>query len=336
MSKALLFVLVAFPFWRPSCAHAEDVMVYTAHQDWPSRIYVLRMDGSVVHYFEYWYYRFVDTEVVNNELYAADAFAPRVYRVDLATGNLNVVIDDWTLYYFYGLAFDGTYFYVDEWDLNRYDINGDKDGTAPFDEDVMGAAWDGEYYWALDDGGQITCWDITGWPTVIEMPGNAFSAPTADCRGLWFDGGYFWSAESKELLGYIYKFDYEGQVVAQWLQPAFSGWSACVIEGFLPDPITLTGAVVGGELVLDWTACSGAQAYWVYGAVNEAYFESGFAPGYQHRLAVLSPLFRTWSSPNGIGQPDSNWTYLVLAVDTTEEELSRSNRYGEQDFDTSN
>jgi hypothetical protein len=41
----------------------------------------------------------------------------------------------------------------------------------------------------------------------------------------------------------------------------------------------------------------------------------------------------TWSSPNGIGDPDNNWTYLVIAVDETEAELAHSNRVEEQDFD---
>ena len=127
--------------------YVGDVIVYTAHQGWLSRIYLLRMDGSVITYFEYDFYFFADLEVVNNEVYAAEAFAPRVYKIDLETGDLDVVVDDWTLYYFYGLAFDGAYFYVDEWDLNRYELDGTKDGMASFDESVAGGAWDGTYYW---------------------------------------------------------------------------------------------------------------------------------------------------------------------------------------------
>jgi hypothetical protein len=41
----------------------------------------------------------------------------------------------------------------------------------------------------------------------------------------------------------------------------------------------------------------------------------------------------TSSSPNGIGYPGSDWTYLVMAVDATEQELARSNRVGEDDFE---
>jgi hypothetical protein len=189
------------------------------------------MNGAVQSYFEYSFMRMVDLEVLNNEVYIAEAFAPRVYRIDLTTGDLQVIIDDWSLFYFYGLAFDGTYFYVDEWDLNRYDINGNYAGTASFDETVFGAAWDGDYYWMLDDNNQVRCWNISQWPTLTEILAHAFTAPDTACRGLWFDGEYFWTAQSLDgVLGSIYKFDYTGTVVSQWLQPAFSGWAACVVD----------------------------------------------------------------------------------------------------------
>ena len=217
---------------------AEGIIVYTAHQEWPSRIYLLRMNGSVITYYEYDFTRLVDLEVVNNEVYVAEAFAPRAYKINLDTGDLELIIDDWSLYYFYDLAFDGTYFYVTEWDLNRYDINGNKDGTASFDEYVLGSAWDGTYYWTLNDENQIKCWDLSNWPTIIEVPGNAFSPPTPNCRGLWFDGLYFWTTESIEgTLGYIYKFNYAGEVISQWLEPAFRCWSACVVTGNGPPQI---------------------------------------------------------------------------------------------------
>jgi hypothetical protein len=97
-------------------------------------------------------------------------------------------------------------------------------------------------------------------------------------------------------------------------------------------PIVLTAELTGGQVVLSWTAVEGSSAYWVYGAGNEAYFLPGSAPGYQHRLVVLSPLSWTWSSPTGVGDPNDNWTYLVLAVDATEQVLGQSNRVGEHDF----
>ncbi len=226
----LVFILIiSFVLTQP--AKADDVMIFTANQNWLSRVYVMDMGGGVIDFHEYDFYRFTGMEVVDGELYIAEAFAPRVYKVDPATGDLDVFIDDWSLYYFYDVAFDGTYFYVDEWDLNRYDIHGVKDGTAGFDEDVMGLAWDGSHLWTLNDANLIRCWDVSGWPTVTELPELAFEPPSPACRGLWFDGTHLWSAESGETLGSIFTFDFQGQVVQSWPEPAFSGWGACVVPG---------------------------------------------------------------------------------------------------------
>jgi hypothetical protein len=100
--------------------------------------------------------------------------------------------------------------------------------------------------------------------------------------------------------------------------------------------MSLSCTLSGGQLALSWTRWPGASSYWVYGTSNQAYFEPGFSPGYQHRLATLSPLFQTWSGPTGVGDPGANWTYLVLAVDNAEQELCRSNRVGEHDFEMTN
>lgn len=225
----LIVLLLAFSV----ASEAEDMIVYTAHQTWPSRIYLLGTDGSVIRYFEYDFTRFCDVEVVDNELYVSDAFAPRAFRVDLDTGDLDLIIDDWSLYYFYDLGFDGTYFYVTEWDLNRYDRDGSFQGRTSFDRDVFGSAWDGSYYWILTDNAEIECWDLSGWPSLTEITDLGFLPPTPECRGLWFDGTHFWTAESKDGLGQIYKFDYGGEIVESWLQPAFSGWAA----GMIIDPL---------------------------------------------------------------------------------------------------
>ena len=75
---------------------------------------------------------------------------------------------------------------------------------------MYGGAWDGLYYWTLTDEGQVKCWDVSTWPAVEELPENGFSSPTSACRGLWFDGEYFWTAEGTDgFLGYIYRFDYD-------------------------------------------------------------------------------------------------------------------------------
>ena len=95
----------------------------------------------------------------------------------------------------------------------------------------------------------------------------------------------------------------------------------------------LTYQLIGGDLQLSWDAVDDADAYWVYGASNMPYFIPGFSPGYDYRVDQLTSATTTWSSSNGIGDPDNNWTYLILAVDENEMELARSNRVGEHDFE---
>jgi len=208
----------------------EKMIVFTANQEFLTRIYLLRMDGSVYRYFEYFAYRFVDLEVVNNELYAAEAFAPRVYRVDPVDGSLEVIIDDWSLFYFYGLSYDGTYFYLDEWSLRRYTLDGKFKGSTSYGGEIFGSAWAFGQFWVLNDEGLIQCWDLSGWPTILQVPGNHFRPPSPQCRGLWFDGKCFWSAESIDgSLGKILRFDRYGQVKQEWLAPAFQGWGVCVL-----------------------------------------------------------------------------------------------------------
>jgi hypothetical protein len=230
---------------------AEDVIVFTANQGWLSRIYVLAMDGTVVTYYEYEYFIFSDVEVVNNELYVTDWVAPRLYRVDLTTGGLDVIVDDWSLISMYDVAFDGTYFYIDEWALNRYTLQGSHDSTVSFSENVRGSAWDGSYYWTLTTDNLIKCWDISSWPAISPVSENDFAPPSSQCRGLWFDGQYFWTAESIDgVLGYIYQFDHTGSISDQWLAPAFQGYAAGVIRDFLPNnppdpPAAPSGPLLG-------------------------------------------------------------------------------------------
>ncbi len=84
-----------------------------------------------------------------------------------------------------------------------------------------------------------------------------------------------------------------------------------------------------GQLWLDWSDVPYANSYRLYGAVNEAYFPIDD----QHELLVLPGIYSQWSSMYGVGDPDSNWTYLVIASDMYGQELCRSNRYGEFDFE---
>jgi hypothetical protein len=79
---------------------------------------------------------------------------------------------------------------------------------------------------------------------------------------------------------------------------------------------------------LQWTPLNGAAQYWLYHACNDAHFDPAFA---SH--AAYPPQVTTWSSPFHWGDPANNWTYLVLAVDASDQVIGMSNRVGEFDFD---
>jgi hypothetical protein len=96
--------------------------------------------------------------------------------------------------------------------------------------------------------------------------------------------------------------------------------------------IVLSGQLAGGTLQLQWSPCQEAQAYWVYGADNLPFFEPGLTNPYPYRLAALPAGTTMWSSSFGVGNPNHNWTYLVIAVSDFFQEMSRSNRFGEFDF----
>jgi len=87
------------------------------------------------------------------------------------------------------------------------------------------------------------------------------------------------------------------------------------------------------QLVLHWSSCEEATGYWIYGCSNDPWFQPGFDVHFDYRLAVLPSTADSWQSPNGVGNPLINWTYMVIAVDETHSEIIRSNRVGEWDWD---
>lgn len=239
---ALLILCVMAPV-----SGGEDVIVFTAYQNYDSRIYIMSMDGTVYDWFQYDFHRLCDLEVVDGEVHVAEAFAPRSYVLDIQTGELDLVIDDWSLYYFYDLAYDGNYLYVTEWNMNRYLPDGSGGSTASFDLDVLGSTWADGRLWTLNDDGLIRAWDVSGWPEMSQDTSLTFEPPSPDCRGLSHDGEYFWTAESIESqTGYIYRFNSIGMVVTQLPEPAFRGWSACVASGYQSDLSSRTWAGIKG------------------------------------------------------------------------------------------
>jgi hypothetical protein len=88
----------------------------------------------------------------------------------------------------------------------------------------------------------------------------------------------------------------------------------------------LWGDLVDGSLRFHWADNTVAKEYWVYGAGNNASFQPGISPPYEHRLAALPSGTTTWSTPASIEEPSENWTYLIVIVDSNSSEIARSNR----------
>lgn len=310
-----------FPDNKPSNFYDVTNIIYSAHQVSSSRIYILQADGTIIRYYEYDNVRLLDFEVVNNEVYIVDSLSPSVYKINLSSGELVTIISDSSLNYLYNLAFDGTYFYAAESNLNRYDINGNKLDTASFNETVLGSAWDGVFYWTLNDNNQIQSWDISNWPLIAKGPYVTISAPSNNCKGLWFDGLYFLTAEGiNDTLGRIYQFDYYGDIIDQWVEPAFVGWSACFIEvPNTPPKVLKPSGPLQGNLGLEYS-CNisaidpdGHQIYimwdWDDGNISEwegPYNSSATIEG-NHKW-ILTGSYEIKGKAKDIYGAESNWS----------------------------
>jgi len=91
----------------------------------------------------------------------------------------------------------------------------------------------------------------------------------------------------------------------------------------------LSGEASGGQLVLSWPAVSQANAYHIHGISGMQYFK----PTPENRLVVLPAGTTTWSTTTGIGDPEAHWTYIAIAVDGSGDELTRSLRLGEYEYE---
>ncbi len=109
---------------------------------------------------------------------------------------------------------------------------------------------------------------------------------------------------------------------------ATSEFSQAVVSALM----ALTGQIVGADEQLQWTTVPPAAEYWVYGASNEAYFPPEVSSPYGYRVTVLPSGTTTWSTTTGVGDVNNNWTYLVIAVGGSGQELVRTNRIGEHDY----
>ena len=101
-----------------------------------------------------------------------------------------------------------------------------------------------------------------------------------------------------------------------------------------PQQLMINWILLGESIHFSWTPLPQASEYWVYGTANHPHFVPGTTPGYEYRLDVLYPGTTSWITTDAPGNPDENWTYLIMAVDGAGDELLHSVRVGEFDHET--
>jgi hypothetical protein len=94
----------------------------------------------------------------------------------------------------------------------------------------------------------------------------------------------------------------------------------------------LADSMVGGELTLNWSTWPSATEYWVYGADNNPYFVPGVTPPYQYRIAVIPAGTTTWSTTEGICDPDHDWSFIVAGAGTGFTDTPHTSRVGECEY----
>lgn len=127
------------------------------------------------------------------------------------------------------------------------------------------------------------------------------------------------------------------------------GWRqrSITVVGFVQDPTTKVihqGAVLhgvtnrvdweyaNGQLSLQWGTVYMATQYWVFGESNNPYFVPMMTPPYANRVAALPSTATSWSTTQGLGDPERNWTYLVIATNPQNQVMWQSGRVAEHEF----
>ncbi len=88
--------------------------------------------------------------------------------------------------------------------------------------------------------------------------------------------------------------------------------------------------VEGGDIVLRWSEAAEADSIFVF-RDSVAYFQPDM-DGFTNRVASLSGDSVQYSDPYGVGDPDNNAFYRIVAWNELEGELFRSGTVGEFDF----
>ena len=86
------------------------------------------------------------------------------------------------------------------------------------------------------------------------------------------------------------------------------------------------------SVILSWEPYPETALYEIHGAGNNPYFFIAPQPGTDYLITTVPSSQNSWETTYGIGDPDENWAFLIIAKDETDTELARSNRVGEHDF----
>ena len=101
-------------------------------------------------------------------------------------------------------------------------------------------------------------------------------------------------------------------------------------DNFVPLQPIIT--LLDTSFIITWTPVSDTDAYWVFGEGNSPYFSPTVNTLPSNRIAILPGSETQWESDLGFGDTETNWTFLIMAVDENQEEIVRSHRIGESDF----
>ena len=94
----------------------------------------------------------------------------------------------------------------------------------------------------------------------------------------------------------------------------------------------LNGARTGSDIQLQWTNAPAAGEYWIHGMEGNPFF----IPDSGNRLAIVQQGTQSWIATGTAVDPETQWTFQIVAMDEYGLELVLSNRFGEIDYEAEN